>query len=61
MSEARERGFYWVKYKGEWEVAVWYAGSWGLTETSVPYDGEEFDEIGPRIEPPAADWREHCK
>ncbi len=46
----RERGFYWVKYRDEYEVAFFEAGTWLLCGCDLEYNQREFKEIGERIE-----------
>lgn len=54
----REPGFYWVKQESEWTTAEWvlsYPGARGYWMTpgcDISWVDKDFDEIGPRIEPP---------
>lgn len=49
--KAREPGFYWVKFKGDWYVDQWTGSEW-LTHGQEETWREDVGEIGPRIEPP---------
>jgi hypothetical protein len=59
MSE-REPGFYWVKLRDRWIVAEWmpddargYPKGWWSVGPDRSFLDRDWDEIGPRIEPPA--------
>jgi len=49
MELDRDRGYYWIKYHGEWMPAEWASSFWMI----IGYDGtcndDEFDEIGEEI------------
>jgi len=47
----REPGPYWVKlYGGEWRVAEWLSGCWGLAFNTDRHQDSDFAEIGERAE-----------
>jgi len=57
----RPHGFYWVRWKHTrlvddepWEVAEWHTStnSWFATGSEIDAYDDDFQEIGPRIEPP---------
>ncbi|WP_395443586.1 hypothetical protein [Caulobacter sp. UC70_42] len=48
---AREPGFYWVKFDGEWSVDQWTGREW-LMVGSEETTSADVGEIGPRVEPP---------
>lgn len=53
MSEKREPGYYWVKLKGDWDIARLYPISseeaWRVIGDEYTYTEAIFDEIGDRI------------
>ena len=49
--KAREPGYYWVKFQGEWNIEEWRHGEWLITG-SEETTREDVGEIGPRVEPP---------
>lgn len=60
----REPGFYWVRLHGEWFVAEWFIFDddnptpermwWYLTSHDGEFQNSEFDDIGPKIDPPTS-------
>ena len=55
MSAIREPGFYWVRFSG-WTVAQYCSADeadwWLLPGLPAHFRTSDFDEIGPRVEPP---------
>ena len=45
----REEGYYWVRRKADWQVALWAYGSWWLVGINWCLDESNFAEIGCRI------------
>jgi hypothetical protein len=41
----RHTGFYWVKYKGEWEVAQWFADHWLRLGTEEMITNDDVFEL----------------
>lgn len=42
--------FYWVKYHGHWEVAMWEDScEWWLVARDTPTDPEHIEEIGEHV------------
>jgi hypothetical protein len=41
----RKEGYYWVKFKGGWEVGLWTGGYWLLTDSLRAFEDSKFDEI----------------
>jgi hypothetical protein len=56
----REAGFYWVKFRGEWEPAKYTPLEdgepnmypWEIIKSDCIFEEKEFAEIGPRIMSP---------
>lgn len=47
----RQPGYYWVKYRGEWEIAKWYEYMTGKFEWDffgLQYEDDYFEEIDER-------------
>lgn len=42
-------GYYWVKYKGAWLIALYHPGYWWLCGFDRDYKITDFDEIGEYI------------
>lgn len=55
----RKSGWYWVKIVGVWIVAHYEPRGWraiGWPDRAIDVaEGWEWDEVGPRIEPPDCD------
>lgn len=52
----RERGYYWVNFRGDWIPASFDhrdPGAWNIIGSDYTFYDGEFYEIGPRIHPPA--------
>lgn len=48
MSTTRQPGYYWVKYKGEWQVEYWNGERWrDKFYGPHPTPDSDFDEIHP--------------
>jgi hypothetical protein len=42
----KKSGFYWVKFKGEYEIASLCGDRWNLIYSQNSYREDDFDEIG---------------
>ncbi len=59
----RPDGFYWLKWGRTWTIGQWeqddsdradgYTKCWTVPGDELTHNESDFDEIGPRLEPPA--------
>lgn len=41
----REEGYYWVRNKSKWQIALWSPSKWYLACNGIGFDDNNFDEI----------------
>ena len=46
--------YFWVKYQGKWDVSAVEGAKYYLPGDERHFNGDFFDEVGPRVTPPAS-------
>lgn len=41
----RQEGYYWVRYDGEFEIALWKHNVWYMIESPYKYSDSDFEHI----------------